>query len=117
MHEYSITESLIALILEEGERVRAEKVRSINLVIGELAAILPECIEMYFAVIAKGTILEDAQLNFKEVQAELRCNLCGEIFLKNKNRLECPECGGLGVFTDKGKEFYIESIEIENSKG
>jgi hydrogenase nickel incorporation protein HypA/HybF len=117
MHEYSITESLIALVLEEGERVKAEKVRSINLVIGELSTILPDCIKMYFEVIAKGTILEDAQLNFKEIKAELKCNLCGEIFSKNKNRYECPECGGLGVFTEKGKEFYIESIEIEDFKG
>ena len=26
---------------------------------------------------------------------------------------DCPKCGGQGEPTDIGKEFYIESIEIE----
>ena len=26
---------------------------------------------------------------------------------------DCPECGGEGGPTDIGKEFYIDSIEIE----
>lgn len=116
MHEYAVTENLVALVLDESKRVGAKKVKLINLVIGEISSILPESVNMYFELMVKGTLLEGAELNFKKVEAELKCNSCGKAFPKNKNQFECPGCGGLGVFTDRGKEFYIESIEIENSK-
>jgi Zn finger protein HypA/HybF involved in hydrogenase expression len=28
----------------------------------------------------------------------------------------CPKCGGKSVIASKGQEFYIESIEVEDSE-
>ena len=36
-----------------------------------------------------------------------------ELFEKKLLSFDCPKCGGQGGPTDIGKEFYIESIEIE----
>lgn len=113
MHEYAITESIVQLVSEEAKKANANKITVINIVAGEISGVIPECIELYFESIAEGTLLEEAKLNFEVVKAELKCTSCGEIFLKKKNEIECPKCGGTGRFTEKGKEFYIESIEID----
>lgn len=112
MHEYAITESLISIVLSEAKKAGAIRVKAINIVIGELSSIVPECIELYFSLLSEGSILEGAKLNFINVPAEIECKFCNLVFIKRENGVKCPVCGRIGSFTEKGKEFYIESIEI-----
>jgi len=113
MHEYAVVENIVELAGNEANNHGAKKVTQINLVLGELSSIEPECLEMYFELLSKGTVLEGAKLYFKSILAELKCEQCGEIFKKNRSIIECPKCGKFGRFTGKGYEFYMESIEIE----
>ncbi len=48
MHELSITQSILSIVLEQTEAARANKITRINLTIGELAGIVGECVEFYF---------------------------------------------------------------------
>lgn len=113
MHEYAITQNMVVLVIEQAQKSGATKVVAINLVVGELSSMVPECIELFFEPLSKGTIAEGAKLNFKCLNAELKCKVCEKVFPKKENGIECPECGGSGVFTDQGYEFYLESIEVE----
>lgn len=113
MHEYAVVENIVALAGEQAGNYSAKKVTKINLVIGELTSIEPEALEMYFEILSQGTILEGAELSFKTIAAELKCEECGEIFEKKRSIIECPKCRKLGRFTGKGYEFFMESIEIE----
>jgi len=113
MHEYAVVENIVALAEKEAQNHSAQKVTQINLVIGELASVQPESLEMYFELLSKDTVLEGAILRFKSVPAELKCEGCGETYEKKRSVLECPKCGSFGSFTGKGFEFYMESIEIE----
>ena len=113
MHEYAITQSIIALVLEEAKRAGANKVNTINIIIGEISSIIPESVELYFEPLSNTTLLQGATLNFINVYAELKCNQCGKTYLKKEHGMECPDCRGIGVFTEKGREFYVESIEVD----
>jgi Zn finger protein HypA/HybF involved in hydrogenase expression len=45
----------------------------------------------------------------------LVCQDCGETYILERNQLEgCPACESLHVRVIAGKEFRLESIEIEN---
>lgn len=112
MHEYDITQNIISVVCEEAKKNNAGCVKSIKLVIGELSSIIDECIYMYFDVLSKDTICSNAKLEFIRVNSKLKCKKCDILFEKN-NYLICPDCGSLGSLTDIGKEFYIESIEVE----
>lgn len=113
MHEYAVTQSMITVALEEANRAEAKKVLEIRLVIGDLSTIVDDSVQMYFDIMSEGTIAEGAKLIFTRVQAEFKCKKCGTIFNKPKSGFDCPNCGELGVPTGVGKEFYIESLEIE----
>lgn len=113
MHEYAITQNIIDLAVEEAKKNDAKIIKNITLVIGELTSIIDESVQMYFDLLAEETIAKDAKLIFKNIKAQLRCNKCYKTFERQKSSFNCPYCEGLGRLTDIGKEFYIESIEVE----
>lgn len=113
MHEYYVTKSIINTVVEEAKRAGAEKITEIRLAIGDISTIIDESVQMYFDIISEDTLARGAKLVFKRQKAEFKCRECGNVFAKPMKGFECPICGSLGMPTDKGKEFYIESIEVE----
>ena len=113
IHEYSVTKGLVNIVLEEGKRANAARITEIRLVIGDLSTIIDDSVQMYFDIIAEGTLAEGAKLVFKRVPSEFMCKNCGHVFVKPVKGFDCPNCGGVGTPTGKGKEFYVESIEVE----
>ncbi|MGN6715103.1 MAG: hydrogenase maturation nickel metallochaperone HypA/HybF [Anaerocolumna jejuensis] len=87
-------------------------VRTINLVVGDYSGYVGESINLYFDIIAEGTLCEKAKLNIERVKPKLKCTSCGEYFERRPFSFECPDCGGEGEPTEIGKEFYLKSIEI-----
>lgn len=113
MHEYAVTQSMISMAVEEANKAEASKILEIRLVIGDLSTIIDDSVQMYFDIMSEGTIAEGAKLIFNRVKAEFKCKECGEVFIKPNKGFDCPKCGGLGTPTGKGREFYIESLEID----
>jgi hydrogenase nickel incorporation protein HypA/HybF len=113
MHEFAVTQGMLDLVLTEAKKAGALKVTEIRLVIGDLSTILDESVQMYFDIMSEGTIARGAKLIFKRVASRFRCKGCGNEFEKPRRGFDCPRCGGLGLPTEVGREFYIESIDIE----
>jgi len=80
MHEASITESMLSLALEKAKEAKAVKVTSINLIVGELAGVVPECVQFYFDVISKNTIADGAKLIFEIKPTQIQCRKCQTVF-------------------------------------
>lgn len=113
MHEYAVTQSMLKIALDEAKRAGASKILEIRLVIGDTSTILDDSVQMYFDIMSEGTPAQGAKLVFNRVKAEFKCRECGEVFVKPSRGFDCPKCGGLGMPTGKGKEFYIESLEVD----
>lgn len=113
MHEYPITQQIIKIAEEHCRKAEGSRVTKINLVIGDYSGYVGSSVQMYFDVIPEGTMCEKATVSIKHVKPKLKCAACGELFEKKLLSFECPQCGGQGGPTEIGKEFYIESIEIE----
>ena len=113
MHEYAVTKGLINIAVEEAQKVGAEKITVIRLVIGDLSTIIDESVQMYYDIISEGTMAQGAKLEFRRIPAQFRCVACGHKYDKPKKGFECPDCGSDGLPTGVGKEFYIESLEVE----
>lgn len=112
MHEYPITQRIIEIADEYAVKNQADEVKVINLVVGDYSGYVASSIELYFELIAQGSTCEKAKLNIERVIPKLKCNSCGELFVRKPFSFECPLCKGEGSPTEIGQEFYIRSIEI-----
>ena len=112
MHELPVVQDMIKTLDKESGEKGIEKIREINLVIGELSGIIGECVQMYFDMLSLGHSCEGAKLNFEHVPARLRCDSCGNEFPHEKSFV-CPKCGGdAKLIKGSGREFLIKSVEV-----
>ncbi|WP_297023686.1 hydrogenase maturation nickel metallochaperone HypA [uncultured Dialister sp.] len=114
MHEYPVTLEIVR-IAENTAREKGGLVKAIHLVVGEDSGFIGESIQMYFDVISEGTLCEGALLTIKDIKPKMKCDRCGRLFERKRFSFTCPYCGGDGSPTEVGKEFYIESIDLEVS--
>jgi hydrogenase nickel incorporation protein HypA/HybF len=112
MHEYPITQRIIEVADEYALKNGAVEVKAINLIVGDYSGYVASSIELYFEIIAEGSLCSKAKLNIERVVPKLKCSKCGELFERKPFSFECPYCKGEGIPTEIGKEFYIKSIEI-----
>lgn len=113
MHEQSIVEPMLAMVLEKAEAANAKRVRRIYLVVGELSGVEEHAVEFYFGFLGQNTIADKAELFFMNVPAELKCRNCGTVFSFQNRKLNCPECNQKKVEIISGRELYLDSIEVE----
>ena len=115
MHELSIMTSLMDRVCEIAKTENAEKVTAVNLKNGALSGVISEALEFCFDVCAAGTLVENAKLNIKFVKAMWQCESCeAEIYELEDNSIPiCPKCEGLNLKLISGREFELESIEME----
>lgn len=112
MHEYPITQRIIEIADEYAIKNKTTEVKVINLVVGDYSGYVASSIELYFDIIAEGSLCKNAKLSIERVIPMLKCNQCGELFVRKPFSFECPICQGEGSPTEIGQEFYIRSIEV-----
>jgi hydrogenase nickel incorporation protein HypA/HybF len=113
MHELAITEEILRIAVEHAERAGATRIVDINLVIGELSSVVDDSVQFYFDFVSPGTVAEGAKLHFRRVPARLRCRACGHEFEPGSTDWRCPSCQTMGGDVIAGREFNMESIEVE----
>ena len=113
MHELALTEKMFQIVLNEAQAHQAKTVTKVTIAAGELSGIVPNSVETYFGLLAKGTIVENAVLEFNRVPARLFCIHCQKEFTKKASDFTCPDCGQLARLTDIGQECLVESIEVD----
>jgi hydrogenase nickel incorporation protein HypA/HybF len=113
MHELAITEEILRIAVEHAEQATAHQITDIHLVIGELSSVVDDSVQFYFDFASPGTLAEGAQLHFKRISARLRCRECGTEFEPDGTDWRCPHCETVGGDVIAGREFYLESIEVE----
>ena len=113
MHELSITESLLKTACEYAEKNQAKKVTTLNLIIGDLSGVVDESVQFYWDMISENTVCERALLKFEKKKAIMHCLDCSTEFQMDVELMPCPECGSMSLRIVSGREFLLDSIEIE----
>ena len=113
MHEISIVEGILEAVIPAAKQHGAVRINDIRLCIGELAGIVPECIEEYFRIAAKGTIAENAHITVKKIPVMIRCADCGFEGSVTRGVYRCPSCDGIHFRIISGKEYYVDTIEAD----
>lgn len=113
MHELSITEQILSIILKEVEKHNVKRVNTIKLKMGEMSDILPEYINYYFNIISKGTAAEGALIQVQRLPIVVLCCECGRSSRIDIRSFRCPICKSQSLKITSGNEFYIDSMEAD----
>ncbi len=114
MHELPITQSILDIAIRHGESSNAKRITHLYIVIGQLSSVIDDSVQFYWDILSKDTIAEGSQLNFDRIPAKLECNDCRNTYsLEDGTLMPCPQCDSIHVTVIEGKEFRLDSIEIE----
>ena len=122
MHEYSLMERVIENITEtiklNGTK-KNEEVREIEMKIGALDIHSIESFKQAFSMLAKGTLMENAELKIEIDPGKVNCPDCGYLGTVDIGEVDghdpdpaqpCPKCGKL-LRVEGGRG--VSDIEIE----
>lgn len=114
MHEMGIMKEVLTVALDFAERNSAQKVLTISLEVGALSDIVPRFAQMFFTMLAKDTMAEEAKIEIDTIPARVRCRQCGEAMeLEIGDLIQiCPHCAGKELGLISGREFRVRSMEI-----
>ena len=117
MHELSVTEKILDIVLKHARMNQVRKVVSITLIIGEMSDLESQWIQHYFDYLCKNTPAAGAVLKIEKVPIVLKCTPCGqtiEIRKEDIGNAACPGCGSAKDFSIvSGREYYIKEMEAE----
>jgi hydrogenase nickel incorporation protein HypA/HybF len=114
MHELGITQQVLDIASSKAKEAGALRVNQINLVIGDMSTVIDESVQFYFDFLSKDTIFQGARLSFRRIPIKLKCEGCGNTFVPLPDSWICPKCRQQAVEVIGGKEFYIDSIEVDS---
>ncbi len=113
MHEVSLVESLIALCEEERRKQPFSKVRLVRLELGAIGCVEAEAIRFCFDAVARGTLVEGAELEIDQVGGAGWCPGCRCTVPLAERFSGCPLCGSSGVHVTAGDVLRLAELEVE----
>ncbi len=111
MHELAVTQSILEIALRHADS--AKRITKLNLVIGDLSSVIDDSVQFYWDIVSRNTIAEGATLHFDRVKTRFLCRECAQDFEPDGRVFQCPHCESAQVALVAGKEFRLESIEVE----
>lgn len=114
MHELSVMQSILDIVLDFAKKNNAKQVTKINLEVGEMSGIVPDWMQKYFDFVSEGTIAEKSVLNIDWVPAVIKCRNCGKEFKVDKKDMQffCSKCESKDIELISGRGYLLKSIEI-----
>jgi len=113
MHEWSIADNLVKLVVSAAEKERLESVSRVVIQVGVLQQVIPESLEMAFSFLGRETPVAGAVLEIETIPLKARSRDCGAQTSGNDFIFTCSACGGFDLDILAGKELYIDYIEGE----
>ena len=121
MHELSIAQSLLDIVVQEAARHGVERVIRVGVRVGAFSAVVPSSLTFSFDLIKEGTVAAGAELAIEEMPLTGLCQDCGQVLDNMDSPIEeCPACGSNKIELTQGRELtiaYIETDEEETAQG
>lgn len=116
MHEFSIAEGLVQIVLDELRKLGEPppKLLKVRIAVGVLQQVVPESLALAWECLtektpAAGSVIE---LNVRPVAG--RCGRCGWSGELAKSPYFCPACENPRLEFTAGRELYLESLDVDD---
>ncbi len=113
VHELSLIQSLINMVVKSAIENNIKKVTKVQLVVGEYHGVLPESLEFAFGILTEGTVCAGSELAIEKSALLLKCRKCAHEFHPDGYLYTCPICTAVNAELVKGRELYVHYYEGE----
>jgi hydrogenase nickel incorporation protein HypA/HybF len=114
MHEMSLAKDMTRII--ENALGRKMHLHRVNITVGPLSGISPESLRFCFTEIAKMDGFGEPELVINTTEARLVCLDCSNEYSARDFYEGCPECGSISRRILSGREFTVDSVEIDEGE-
>jgi len=122
LHEFSVSQAIANLVLEESRKREAKRVLLVEVEIGELSLLNPEQVEFWLRLAFEHTPASEAELRLEVVKLEIVCERCGyrgglsfkddPVYHFLTPAFRCPRCDSPEIVIRKGRGCRVRKIEI-----
>lgn len=113
MHEMSLAEGVLQIIEDAAEEGCFERVSTVRLEIGQLAAVAPDALRFCFDAVVRGSLAEGATLEIVEVPGSGWCGECEVTVPMPEIVAVCPYCGNCQLQATGGLDMKVVSLDVE----
>ncbi len=114
MHELSIAYDIMRIL--ENALGEVKPISTVNLTIGPLSGISPDALRFCFTEVALAEGFGKPELAISEPPAKLICLDCEKGYTTDDFYKGCPHCMSLNRRILTGREFTVDSVEIDEGE-
>ncbi len=111
MHELSIAQNIIEIVISQIVDYPGASVLSITVSAGKFSGVDPEALKFCFPVASDGTSASGADLIIELQPLVIKCKSCKSE--TETSSLLCPQCRAIDVQEISGRDLYVTSIEMD----
>jgi len=112
MHEMTVAQSLVEVILQEAEKRQGKPIRA-KMSCGQLNAVNDEVLSFAFDALVQGTPCEGTKLEIEHKALQGKCRGCGHTFAVELSDTTCPNCKSEDFELLPDAPLILEEIEFE----
>lgn len=112
MHEFTLAEATLDLVLERARKNQAKQIHAITVRIGDLSGVDVDAFEFAFGVVAADSLAASARLQIDRIPVTCRCTGCQSDFVTSDMDLRCPLCQSVSREIIGGRELDLASVEV-----
>ena len=114
MHELSIVQNVMQIVLENLKEKEYETILEINLKVGEFSGVVSEALQFSFEAIKEDTEFSACSLNIDIIPFLAECQECKKQYnIESEFFLICPSCNSQEYKIVSGRELYVDSVEVD----
>jgi hydrogenase nickel incorporation protein HypA/HybF len=116
VHELSVAQSLIDLLLERLADQPPARVDVVHLSVGQLSGVDPAALRSAFHVATGATLLRGSRLEIASVTPRVWCVRCNaEREVKSIQSMRCSTCDQPSEDLRAGRELFVERLEVSDA--
>jgi len=112
MHEISLLENVLEILLEYAESQDFTQVKKVCLEVGQLSSIETDALRFGFDVVMKNTLAENAELEIIIAEGLGICQQCKKMVNIQALHDPCPLCGHADVKVAQGMDMKIKDLIV-----
>ena len=113
MHEMSLMEGVLSIVLDAQREHGFSRVITLTLEVGAVSGVEPEALEFCFEAVMAGSPAAGAKLDLLLVPAKGWCASCEEEVQVESRADLCPKCSGIVGALSQGSDLKIKDLEVE----